>query len=41
MRIFLAINREASVGGVVVWTTTGYCRRMQEIIDIDRKRVAL
>jgi len=30
MSIFLEINCETSVGGVVVWTTTGYCRGMQE-----------
>jgi len=29
MSIFL-VNRETSAGGVVIWTTTGYCRRMQE-----------
>jgi len=27
---FLAIYRETNTGRVVIWTTTGYCRRMQE-----------
>jgi len=27
---FLAINCETNTGGVVFWTTTSYCRRMQE-----------
>jgi len=30
MSIFLAINRETSACGVVVWTIEGYCRRTQE-----------
>jgi len=30
MSIFLAINCETSVGGVVVWTSTGYRRGIQE-----------
>jgi len=34
---FLATNRETSAGGVV-WNTTGYCRK---IIEMVRKRVTL
>ena len=30
MGIFSAIKRETSAGGVVAWTTTGYCGRTQE-----------